>query len=571
MSVEDHTNDGPKGGETGGFGQPQDGVLRRWQGFLKIAKDSYAKIKDDVERGDRLYRRKRLSKSGVAKIIENPPNHLRRRINNVIDQIYARNPKVTAKALKPVYIQIPDPITGQITQKDISEDRAQVVEEVINHELAESEFKSEIKAVLRDAKIRPEGWLQLGYQFDEDNQVDAVWFRRRSLKNMAVDPRAEIVEGVVRRCRFIAYKWSVTQEEARKMGLDVSALEANGSRQDLDSETVIYDVWHMWELAGRIQGYVTESGEREVSPPSPWPWKIDGFPFEPLRLAESIDERWSPSPILEAEGIQMEMDEMRETMNRHIVNARPVKLFDDLILDPDTVNKLAGRDKGAWKGIKGLSGMSSEVIKVFNDDALPSDFYGHYQRNDNEMISILGSSPNDQLQITGSTATESQQVAVKSANATGSQIDVFEDFLRRVIRKAKQIMIATYTTERITEIVGPDGSKYWVGWTGSALQDTDMSIEAGSTEREDSNQKQQVAINMLSAMSKIQGMDVLKLAMDVLRRSNYRNPESYKLQQMATPPAPSQPQAGQSLPGATGTATPEGGAAGIDRQMNPGV
>ena len=571
MSVEDHTNDGPKGGETGGLGQPQDGVLRRWQGFLKIAKDSYAKIKDDVERGDRLYRRKRLSKSGVAKIIENPPNHLRRRINNVIDQIYARNPKVTAKALKPVYIQIPDPITGQITQKDISEDRAQVVEEVINHELAESEFKSEIKAVLRDAKIRPEGWLQLGYQFDEDNQVDAVWFRRRSLKNMAVDPRAEIVEGVVRRCRFIACKWSVTPEEARKMGLDVSALEANGSRQDLDSETVIYDVWHMWELAGRIQGYVTESGEREVSPPSPWPWKIDGFPFEPLRLAESIDERWSPSPILEAEGIQMEMDEMRETMNRHIVNARPVKLFDDLILDPDTVNKLAGRDKGAWKGIKGLSGMSSEVIKVFNDDALPSDFYGHYQRNDNEMISILGSSPNDQLQITGSTATESQQVAVKSANATGSQIDVFEDFLRRVIRKAKQIMIATYTTERITEIVGPDGSKYWVGWTGSALQDTDMSIEAGSTEREDSNQKQQVAINMLSAMSKIQGMDVLKLAMDVLRRSNYRNPESYKLQQMAPPPAPSQPQAGQSLPGATGTATPEGGAAGIDRQMNPGV
>ena len=571
MSVEDHTNDGPKGGETGGFGQLQDGTLRRWQGFLKIAKDSYAKIKDDVERGDRLYRRKSSSKSGVAKIIENPPNHLRRRINNVIDQIYARNPKVTAKALKPVYIQIPDPITGQITQKDISEDRAQVVEEVINHELAESEFKSEIKAVLRDAKIRPEGWLQLGYQFDEDNQVDAVWFRRRSLKNMAVDPRAEIVEGVVRRCRFIACKWSVTQEEARKMGLDVSALEANGSRQDLDSETVTYDVWHMWELAGRIQGYVTESGEREVSPPSPWPWKIDGFPFEPLRLAESIDERWSPSPILEAEGIQMEMDEMRETMNRHIVNARPVKLFDDLILDPDTVNKLAGRDKGAWKGIKGLSGMSSEVIKVFNDDALPSDFYGHYQRNDNEMISILGSSPNDQLQITGSTATESQQVAVKSANATGSQIDVFEDFLRRVIRKAKQIMIATYTTERITEIVGPDGSKYWVGWTGSALQDTDMSIEAGSTEREDSNQKQQVAINMLSAMSKIQGMDVLKLAMDVLRRSNYRNPESYKLQQMATPPVPSQPQAGQSLPGATGTATPEGGAAGIDRQMNPGV
>ena len=556
--------------QTPGIQVGSSDLLKKWQGWLRISKDDKQHKESEIKRGRELYSRKNDRKMDMAgdkdsRIMADPPNHAKNGINLIVDQVYERNPKVVAKARAPVFSMIPDPMTGQMMQVDVSEQRTSIIEEVINHEMNESSIKSEIKTCIRASHIAPEAWIQTGYQFDEDNQIDSIFFRYRSVKVIFADPRMLIYDGVVRRCRFIALQWEVTEEEAQEMGLDVQILRDSSCEKNPDQETKVYVVYHMWDKVTYQQGFITESGQQFPSQPGPWPWKIDGFPFEPMRFAENPDERWAKAPILEVEGIQTELDDQRETMNCHVVGNRPVKLY-DASLDDTTINTLAERDRRAWIKVKGLNERPNP-IKIFNDDPLDAEFYNHYERNKAEMAEILKYRPADLLQSTGVTATEAQDVARKGASQIGAKIDIVEDCFRRIIRKAKQIIEQTYTTDRMTEISGKDGNKFWVRWNGGILQDTDIDVEVGSSEKEDSEKRLQVALNMLGTMIKVPGMNVMELALDVLRKSDYRDVDKYKAPiPPSMPPQPGQPPQGQPEGVAT---SPQVSPEGLAGQINP--
>ena len=559
----------PPGGEIQGAGKPND-LISRWQGWIKISKEDKEKKKAEIKRGRELYARKVDHNAGLnenrgARVLPNPPNHAKNGVDLIVDQVYERNPKIVAKARAPVFITSPDPVTGMVTQVDVSEQRTAIIEEVLNHEMKHSSLKAEMKMAIRAAHIVPESWIQVGYMFDEDERMDAVYFRYRSVDVMFADPRMQIYDGVVRRCRFIAIKWELTEDEAKEMGLDVEVLRRNSTEKNPDSETKVYEVYNLWDRTTMLQGWVTESGNEFPAQPAPWPWQITGFPFVPLRFAENPDERWSKAPIIEVEGIQTELDDQRETINRHVINARPVKLYDKS-LDDTQINLLAGRDKGSWMGVEGLATRPNQ-IQVFNDDELPAEFYNQYERNKEEMADILHYRQADLLQSANMTATESQDIARKGASQIGAKIDVVEDCFRSLIRLEKEIVEQTYTTDRMTEISGQDGNKFWVRWNGSMLADTDVDIEVGSVEKEDSNQRLQVSLNMLGTMMKVQGMNVLELALDVLKRSDYRDVNKYRMglpPEQSAPPLP--PPGGPSAGVATQPNVTPGGIAG---QINP--
>jgi hypothetical protein len=572
MEVIDPNAINPPGGETSNAGKAPD-LLVKWQGWIKISKEDKEKKKAEIKRGRELYSRKvdhneRLSGNAGAVSLPNPPNFAKMGVDLIVDQVYERNPKVIAKARAPVYITSPDPVTGMVTQIDVSEQRTEIIQEVLNHELKASSLKGEMKAAIRSSHIVPEAWIQVGYQFDEEAGTDGIFFRYRSIDVMFPDPRMQLYEGVIRRCRFIALKWEITADEAKDMGIDPAILERNSCSKNPDTETKTYEVFHMWDITNKTMGFVTESGSEFPSQPAPWPWQISGFPFVPLRFSENPDERWAKAPIIEVEGIQIELDDQRETMNQHIINARPVKLY-DATLDDTQINTLAGRDKGSWVKVVGLQ-QTQNQIQVFNDDELPRQFFDHYERNKGEMADILHYRQADLLQPTGMTATESQDIARKAANQIGSKIDVLEDCFRKLIRLAKEIIEQTYTTDRMTEISGQDGNKFWVRWTGSMLNDTDVDIEVGSVEKEDSTQQLQVSLNMLGTMMKVQGMNVIELALDVLKRSDYRDVNKYRMGPPPGAPVPPNPQLPP--PGAppAGVATnPNVTPGGIAGQINP--
>jgi hypothetical protein len=68
------------------------------------------------------------------------------------------------------------------------------------------------------------------------------------------------------------------------------------------------------------------------------------------------------------------------------------------------------------------------------------------------------------------TATEASIVKSASMIRIDERRDVMTDFLERIIRKQNQIIFDTWNDERIIDIVGQDGAKYWLRFTGKEIK-----------------------------------------------------------------------------------------------------
>lgn len=548
-------------------------ALKAYQRYVKLGTSNYSrKLKKLVEKGDGLMKGTHVKVDDAggesSRAVTSKVNKLRRKIVSGVTQIYARNPKFVGIPKRPILVpedpvmdpmtgqMIPpiDPMTGQPMMKDISEQVAEVTAAIMDQIFMESNFKAEAKACTVEAHHRPGTVMQVGYQFDEDNKVDDVYFRWRSFKRVIIDPCAEIYHGTIRKCRFIGVKWSLRKDEAEGLGLDWSAMvdrEEIGTPNEDDDEQ--RDVWQVWCQPMGTYAWISDGAARFARDPEPWPWEIDGYPFAVMKLTEDTDEQFSKPLIVEAEGIQEEIDEMRETMNRVIVGRRPVVLYDSDIIDEKSVEDLAGRRPYGWKGVSGLAGMKTP-IEVVNEETLDKDFYEHYDRNEAEMDSVLGTSANEQMAFTGKTAREVEEVSKNAGTMTSGKADVLADFLNQIVRKALQIMRQTYDEERATQITTRDGARYWVKWKGSEiLSEVDLRVEVGSTQSEDDETKKQVALNLFDKLGAVPGINVRRLANDLLREFGKKDPNQYWEQvqpQMGMDPAAApMPGVGGSGPG----------------------
>lgn len=591
----DVTSLGPHGGpkEETRESSAVDPRLKEYQKWIRSAEHAKDKADKWAERGDKLFRGYGKKDSGLSEYEDDEKdtnalrslrkiNRLRRKINASVNQCYSRNPTFVGSPKRPVMVpddSVPpqfDPMTGMQLPPpmvDISGDIADVVSEIMANVFMESSLKSEAKSAIRESHHRPAAIIQVGYQYDDRQGVDDIYFRRRSFEQFLIDPDAQVYDGEVRRCRFMALRWDLTKHEAESMGLDWSALsDKENMSADEDPKGAVFQVW---DKQNNILAWVPRNGDKFAAEPTAWPWEIDGFPFEIIKLTEDADKQWSKPLILEAEGLQAEMDVMREEITVNVVYSRPMTLYDSSLLSEEEAGEMAGRNQLGWKPIKGLSQFPNAIQSV-NTEALSPEFFQHYMRCDAEMNEVLGTSSMSMLRASKNTsATEVSKVSGAEDSVISEKTDIITDSLNRLSRKAIQIMKQTYTTERVTQITNPNGEKTWIRWIGSqVLQEVDVTVETGSIERENTETKRQVDLNMLQTMTPIPGLDILKLAVDTLKSFGKKNPEAYRLQPITAPMGPTGG-VGPQQPGMSQMPSPSpvGGSgpvlAGIRNQMNP--
>lgn len=513
-------------------------------------------------------------------------NFLRLPIERQIAQTYARNPKFVAKPLQPIWADAEpiqqinpmtglvevmpavDPATGMPLQEDISEQVCDVVESLMEVEISSTDFKAEAKACTREAHHSPASVMQVGYEFDADTGKDGVYFRRRQFKNFIVDPCAEIYDGVIRRCRFMGIKWDLRKAEAEALELSWEALSYSDKNlsggDDPDAQKAC--VYHIWDRESGVVVWVPEHGVSYAKDPQEWPWNIKGFPFVILKFAEDTDCQFSKPPILEALGIQEELEVQREEIAAATTFSRPFTMYDPKIVDEEKMTQISRRGKGANIPVDGLIGMPNPPIRREASDGLSQEYYQHYERNRTELVEILGASANEALRTTKSTAAEANIVDKNAGNSTSAKIDILSDFMNRCVKLAVDIMKDAYDIERVTQVTGRDNSKYWVKWVGNQiLRHIDIDIETGSTEREDSAYNRQISLNMLEIMKGVPGIDVTKLATEVLREHGKRNTDQYLMQQMGMP------QPGMAAGVGAGATQGMNPGQSVQQQMNPMV
>lgn len=534
-------------------------LVKRYQKYIKRSEhhkrafNAWAKAGKRAYRGyERLEDHDRVASSQVSsgKIFKNDINYLRQPIERQIAQTYARNPKFVAKPLAPVWVDadpIMDQMTGQMIpqvdmfgmpiQNDISEQVCDVIEALMEVVFKEANFKAEAKACTREAHHSPASIMQIGYQFNEKDQRDEIYFRRRRFEDFIIDPDAEIYDGVVRRCKYMGVKWTLTKDEALSIGLDWDALKSEENTQRSGDDDPKGTVYQIWDRSAGVVVWVPKHGSMLAMEPQEWPWQIDGFPFEILKLIEDSDQQFSRPLVVEAMGIQEELSAQREEITAHTTCSRPFTAYDPQIIDEDQIAEISTRGKRANIPIKGLLGMPEVPLRRIGDESLSPEYYNHYERNRQELTEILGTSQNQALRTTNTTASEAQIVDQNAGNATSAKIDILSDFMNNCVKKAVQIMKQTYTLERVTQVTGRDNSKFWVKWIGSdILHNVTIDVESGSTEREDSLHNRQIALNMLEVMKGVPGIDVVKLGIDVLREHGKRNAETYRIDMQ--PPMP---------------------------------
>ena len=596
-------------GPDGSIGEQAE-VMRdvgKYQKWIKNAEKAKKEYNRWAKQGNRAYRGYDDTKADNElmaneqtkdSVFKYEINFIRQPIDRQIAKTYARNPKFIAKPTAPIWvdagpIQQQDPVTGQVflmpqinpqtglpLQNDISEQVCDVVEAVMEVEFKAANFKAEAKACTREAHHSPASIMQIGYQYNDQTGQDEIYFRRRPFKDFIIDPCAEVYEGVIRRCRYMGLKWQLTRDEAEAIGLTWSAIsrEENLSRQGDDDYDSKADVYQIWDKQSGVVVWVPANGKEYAKEPQPWPWELDGFPFEILKFTEDTDQQFSKPLTLAALPIQEELSMQREEISAQTTFSRPFTVYDPSVVDEDKMTAISRRGKGANIPIDGLLGMPNSPIRREADGGLTQEYYAHYERNRAELVEILGTSQNEALRTTKSTAAESQIVDQNAGNATSAKIDIQADFLNNCARKALRIMRQMYDTEKVTQITGRDNSKYWIKWIGAQiLSSADIEVETGSTEREDSMYNRQIALNMLEVMKGIPGIDIVKLGLDVLKEHGKRNADTYRIDMM--PPQPQTqgmtgvgvgPKPGEiDQPAGVGATTGMDMATSVARQMNP--
>lgn len=589
--------------QTGSGQQAQDAqkdeLLAQWQQWIKIGLDELERLKPELDRAEKLWKGKRyLSSNDRTQESESKDmvrvNGLRLRVKRSVDQIYAKNPKSSATIKKPILIPETDeegmPVfelnadgtqamdaNGQPVQRmeDVSERRAEIVEAVIDQYFEASGFKYQVKAACTEAWYRHGAWIKIDSEYDEDEQEEIVSQTWHKFSDVISDPKANLTEGRLTHCRFVAVRLRLSKQDAEKKGLDWSALQASDDNKESDpyeADNEIRSVWQMWDKTRQLWGYVSESGPWP-SKPQDWPFKVDGLPFAVLCLDTSPGEKWQMPIILQAESIAEEQTDFRDTFYEKIVCRRPFIAFDPAIIDPKKGNLIANRARKAFIPVDGLAG-GRKFMESINTEDVTDQEYSLYLANERTLDGFFPITAGDMGQTTKTTATEIDDLAARATGHADAFRDIVDDFLHEIVKKVKQVMEHVIKTEKIIEVVGKDGAKYWAPFDGSILADCDISLEVGSTTRQNQVTKMQLDINAINVASRIApaqpgGVDAPKLYVDYLKANGKKNADKYLVP--PAPPALPAPPAPADMAGAAGSGPTTGmnPAQSVQDQLNP--
>lgn len=502
-------------------------------------------------------------------LLESPPEKdkikvriLKRLAQMFTDKIFPRDPEVTAKAKRPMPgpIQIDpetgmpavDPMTGDfLPPEDLSEKRAEVVEGVMNVELKILGFQGEVRAAIHDAFCYPVGVTQNGYDFDETRDIDSAYSRRRSIKDVIVDPHIQMYFGQIHDCRFMGVRLKLTREDCKRRKIDFEKIpqedqseegeeilfqmpsqqnEPTTDGEDYSKSCTRYHVWQIWDISKRDYSYISEKCSENIFKPKPWPWKLKtGFPIKILSMDRIPDKPFGHSLVWDLQDQQQEVNDLRTTMHDQVVDAKPFTVFDPMLLDEDKISNIANRRRDLHVPVDGLGGkMIEQFFRKINPDGMTPQELEFYNVLKQELQDVGAASSNDRFEATNATATEAAIIEKASALLAGAKSASTIIFMRQNIQCLHEIIEQTYETERVTQITSPEQGKLWVAWTGpNLLGDFDTDLDIITAEPNDPETERNKAMGLKKVFQGDQGINQEELNRDVLKAFGKKKPERY--------------------------------------------
>lgn len=202
--------------------------------------------------------------------------------------------------------------------------------------------------------------------------------------------------------------------------------------------------------------------------------QVEGLPIEVLGFNGDTDYFWWTSDVRQIEHQQYEINDIR-TMAKMHRRAAILKLLyaKGMVQKDELVKLLDGDPKAAVEIDAGTTGDIRKAVAMFQSH-VPPDFTVAAREVREDVREIVGFSRNQMGSFEESsgrrTAAEANIVKAASMIRINERRDIMADYIEKVIRKFGQLIADNWVEERIVDIVGDDGVKYWIRFTGREIR-----------------------------------------------------------------------------------------------------
>lgn len=238
-------------------------------------------------------------------------------------------------------------------------------------------------------------------------------------------------------------------------------------RQERDKDVLFAE---LWEIRDVKSGEIIVFCEDQILMRQIDELQIEGLPWEFIVFNPDPEYFWAIPDCVILEPQQKELNATRTQASRHRAIALLKFLYKRNAIKPEELEKL-------------LSGLVGPGVAIDDDNILnavqilqphiPPDLATEAGLITNDMRESMGFSPNQLGQFSpyhGKTATETMTVAESFEVRVDERRDIVADALVRIVRKWNQIIFKHWQEERVIQIVTPEGTPFWVQYTGDQIK-----------------------------------------------------------------------------------------------------
>ena len=518
-------------------------TVSQWQSLIRQGmkfQESYGDSKN-WDRYKKYYRQQ--FKSNVI-----PVNLIFSMLRSLVPQVYFRNPKVVVTPTRP----------GLLPELN-----ARVIQRVDNWIIREIGMKGQYKRMIQDAFLCGTASGILGYDsefgFDTKQAGDqSLTLSSFNDKGDKIEYNSNVAPGMPwflrARPEDIIYPWGCTgPDNARwyaqrvmrpledikqdskysntkelKGSFIPTITTADGVKQLYNSnggtskeQTVEWvELFETHDLAtGKVYVLTMQEGQSKFLRSDTDEMQIDGLGIETINFNPDSDYIYGIPDAKIIEPQMLELIDIRTQAQKH----RRIDLLKGLIrkgaISPADLQKILSSDVGAFAEVETV-GSLGDVIQNLNPgvSGILQDLMAQGSIAKEEANEIVGVPRTAQGAYQGKThisASETDKVASSFGIRLDERRDIISDSTLRVIRRINQIIFTRWTLDRVTDIIGPDGAKWWIKYTGPQVRDEyNISIELEDARPLDSETKIGQATQVAEVWAKLnagkiqQGMPV---------------------------------------------------------------
>jgi len=203
--------------------------------------------------------------------------------------------------------------------------------------------------------------------------------------------------------------------------------------------------------------------------------QIEGLPARTFGFNEDPDYFWWMSDCRLIEQQQLEINDVRTMAKYHRRVALLKILYDKGLMKKEELEKLLDGDVKTAVGIDagGLNGDIRKAVALFQSH-VPPDLSIAAKEIREDVREIVGFSRNQMGSFENPSgrrsATEAEIVRQAAMIRIDERRDIMADHLTDIVRGINQIVFENWNTQHVIDILGADGARYWVRFTGKEIK-----------------------------------------------------------------------------------------------------